>query len=216
MQCAQCHVNSNYNLTTATCVSCHLKDFQGTTNPNHVQSAFPQTCQQCHSTTTWMSATFDHATTGFPLTGAHTSVGCAQCHVNGNYNLTAANTTCVSCHLKDFQGTTNPNHVQSAFPQTCQQCHSTTTWTNATFDHATTGFPLTGAHTSVQCAQCHVNGNYNLTAANTTCVSCHLKDFQGTTNPNHVSRHSRRPASSATTPRRGPMQPSTMRPLGSR
>ena len=36
----------------------------------------------------------------------------------------------------------------------------------------------------VQCAQCHVNGNYNLTSANTACVSCHLKDFQGTTNPN--------------------------------
>ena len=132
-------------------------------------------------------ATFDHSTTGFPLTGAHTSVQCAQCHVNGNYNLTSANTACVSCHLKDFQGATNPNHVQSGFAQTCQQCHTTTSWMGANFDHATTGFPLTGAHTSVQCAQCHVNGNYNLTSANTACVSCHLKDFQGTTNPNHVS-----------------------------
>jgi len=189
VQCVQCHVNGNYNLTTAntTCVSCHLKDFQATTNPNHVQSAFPQTCTQCHNTTTWTSATFDHSTTGFPLTGAHATVQCAQCHVNGNYTLTTANTTCVSCHLKDFQATTNPNHVQSAFPQTCTQCHNTTTWTGANFDHATTGFPLTGAHTSVQCAQCHVNGNYNLTSANTACVSCHLKDFQGAANPNHVS-----------------------------
>ena len=122
-----------------------------------------------------------------PLLGAHTSLQCAQCHINGNYNLTAANTTCVSCHLKDYQGTTNPNHVQSNFPQTCQQCHNNTDWGNATFDHSTTGFPLTGAHTSLQCTQCHVNGNYNLTAANTTCISCHLADFQKTTNPNHVS-----------------------------
>ena len=189
VQCAQCHVNGNYTLTSANtaCASCHLKDFQGTTQPNHVQSGFPQTCQQCHSTTSWMSATFDHSTTGFPLTGAHTTLQCAQCHVNGNYNLTSANTACVSCHLTDFQGTTNPNHVSSGFPQTCQQCHTTTNWLNATFDHSTTGFPLTGAHTTLQCAQCHVNNNYNLTSANTACVSCHLKDFQGTTNPNHVT-----------------------------
>ena len=71
--------------------------------------------------------------------------------MNGNYNLTTANTTCVSCHLKDFQGATNPNHVTSGFPQTCQQCHNSTTWTSATFDHSTTGFPLVGAHVSVGC-----------------------------------------------------------------
>src|SRR5215472_5916797 len=75
-------------------------------------------------------------------------------HVNGNYNLTSANTTCI-CHQADFNGTTNPNHVQSNFPTTCQQCHTTTTWGNATFDHSTTGFPLTGAHTALQCTQCH-------------------------------------------------------------
>src|SRR5258705_11161490 len=79
-----------------------------------------QTCQQCHNTAAWTGATFDHSTTGFPLTGAHTALQCVQCHVNNNYSLTSANTTCVSCHLKDFQGTTNPNHVPARFPQTCQ------------------------------------------------------------------------------------------------
>jgi hypothetical protein len=181
LQCAQCHINGNYNLTDTSCVSCHLKDFQGTTQPNHVQAGFPQTCQTCHTTTNW-NASFDHSTTGFPLTGAHTSVQCAQCHVNNNYNL--SDTSCVSCHLKDFQGTTNPNHAQTGIPQTCQNCHSTTSWDDASFDHSTTGFPLTGAHTAVSCTQCHVNNNYNLT--DTSCVSCHLKDFQGTTQPNHV------------------------------
>src|SRR5438309_8176344 len=88
-----------------------------------------------------MSASFDHSTTGFPLTGAHTTVQCAQCHVNGNYTLTSANTACASCHLKDFQGTTYPNHVSSGFAQTSQQCHSTATWTSATFNHSTNGTP---------------------------------------------------------------------------
>jgi len=182
LQCNQCHINNQFKGTPATCVGCHLKDFQGTTNPNHVKSGFPQTCQQCHTTTAWIPASFDHSTVGFALTGAHATVQCAQCHVNNNYNLTV--TTCVSCHLKDFQNTNNPNHVQQGFAQTCQTCHNTAAWQPATFNHANSGFPLTGAHATLQCAQCHINNNYNIT--NTTCVSCHLKDFQGTTSPNHV------------------------------
>jgi len=182
LQCNQCHTNGNYNITAKTCVSCHLKDYQNTNNPNHAAQGIPQTCDVCHNTAAWMPAQFNHAKSGFPLTGAHATTPCASCHVNNNYNLT--NTACVSCHLKDFQGTTNPNHVQANFPQTCQQCHNTTSWANATFNHASTGFALTGAHATVPCAQCHVNGNYNLTSS--ACVSCHLKDFQGTTDPNHV------------------------------
>ena len=182
LPCSQCHVNGNYNLTTSTCVSCHMKDYQGTTDPNHVQAQLPQTCQGCHNTTSWSGATFNHATTGFTLTGAHATLQCSQCHVNGNYSLNTG--ACSSCHMKDFQGTTDPNHVQGGFPTTCDSCHTTVTWAGATFNHNSTGFPLTGAHTTVQCAQCHVNGNYNLT--DTSCVSCHVKDFSGTTNPNHV------------------------------
>jgi hypothetical protein len=185
--CTDCHVNNNYNLNSGACVSCHLKDYQGTTNPNHVTANFPQTCDQCHDTTNWMDATFNHASTGFPLTGLHTVPPrlCTDCHVNNNYSLNT--TACVSCHLKDYQGTTNPNHVTANFPQTCDQCHSTSTWLNATFNHDSTGFSLTGLHTVPPraCTDCHVNNNYNLTTA--TCVSCHLKDYQGTTNPNHVT-----------------------------
>jgi hypothetical protein len=187
VQCAQCHINGNYNLSTTACISCHLKDYQGTSNPNHVTGGFPQQCETCHSTANWTSATFNHAATGWPLTGAHVNVQCSQCHTaaNGNYNLT--NTACVGCHLKDYQGTTSPNHVTGGFPQQCEVCHSTANWTSATFNHAATGWPLTGAHANVQCSQCHTpaNGNYNLT--NTACVGCHLKDFQATTNPNHTS-----------------------------
>jgi len=186
--CADCHINNNYNLTSTACVTCHLKDYQGTTNPNHVAAAFAQTCQQCHNTTSWSNASFNHNATAFPLTGMHTVPPrqCADCHVNNNYNL--ASTACVTCHLKDFQGTTNPNHVSSNFPQTCDQCHNTTSWLNATFNHNSTGFPLTGAHTSPprQCTDCHVNNNYNLTS--TACVSCHQNDYNNATTPvNHIA-----------------------------
>jgi predicted CXXCH cytochrome family protein len=187
LPCAQCHVNNNYNITDTTCVSCHLKDYQGATSPNHVQANIPQTCQQCHDTTSWGSANFNHASTGWPLTGAHAAVACGQCHVNGNYNLTTADTQCAACHMTDFQSTTNPNHVAAKFPTDCSGCHNTTSWQGATFNHASTGWALTGFHASVPCAQCHINGNYNLTTANTQCASCHMPDYQKTTNPNHVT-----------------------------
>ena len=186
--CTDCHINNNYNLTSTTCVTCHLKDFQGTTNPNHVSGNFPQTCEQCHNTTSWLNAAFNHNSTGFPLTGMHTVPPrqCTDCHVNNNYNLTSI--ACVSCHLPDFQGTTNPSHVAQNFPQTCEQCHNPTSWLNATFNHNSTGFPLTGGHMvpPLQCTDCHVNNNYNLTS--TACVTCHLTDYNNAVSPfPHVS-----------------------------
>jgi hypothetical protein len=187
-QCTDCHVNNNYNLNSTACVTCHLKDYQGTTNPNHVATNIPQTCDQCHSTSSWLNATFNHNNTGFPLTGSHTVPprACTDCHVNNNYNIT--NTTCVSCHQTDYNNATTPvNHPAAGFPTTCETCHDTVAWTDGTFNHSSTGFALTGQHTVPPrlCTDCHVNNNYNITV--TTCVSCHLKDYQGTTNPNHVT-----------------------------
>ncbi len=182
-QCADCHINNNYNLVSTSCVTCHLKDYQGTTNPNHVAAAFSQTCNQCHNTTSWSNASFNHSLTNFPLTGMHTVPPrqCTDCHVNNNYNLTS--NACVTCHLKDYQGTTNPNHVSSNFPQGCDQCHNTSSWLNATFNHNSTGFALTGSHTVPprQCSDCHVNNNYNLSS--TACYSCHQKDYASATTP---------------------------------
>ncbi len=182
LQCAECHINGNYHITDASCVSCHLKNFQDTTNPNHVQAGFPQTCEQCHNTTSWLTATFNHNNTGFPLTGAHVPLQCSQCHIKGNYKIT--DPSCVSCHLNNYNGTTDPNHVQAKFPTLCQECHSTTNWGGATFNHASTGFALTGAHTALACVSCHVNGNYTLN--NAACSACHLTQYNSTTDPNHA------------------------------
>jgi hypothetical protein len=181
--CASCHVNGRFAGTPTDCASCHLKDYQATTNPNHAAAGFPTDCSVCHTTASWAGATFDHSRTGFPLTGAHVNLACAACHVNGNYNLTTA--ACSSCHLKDYQNTTNPNHVAAGLPQQCQVCHTTTAWQPASFDHSKTIFPLTGAHVNVPCASCHVNNNY--TTVPTDCYSCHKTDYNNTTNPNHAA-----------------------------
>jgi hypothetical protein len=158
LSCIQCHTNNNYVNTPTACYACHQADFTGTTNPNHVAAGFPTDCSLCHTTSGWNPSTFNHNTTSFPLTGAHTTVACTQCHTNNNY--TTLPTTCYGCHQADFNTTNNPPHVSAGFPTDCTQCHNTTSWTAATFNHNNTSFPLTGAHTTVACAQCHVNNNY--------------------------------------------------------
>ena len=154
---------------------------RGTTNPNHAASGFPTQCQSCHNTSAWKPANFDHNSTRFPLTGAHTRVDCAKCHVGGRYAGTP--TDCYSCHQANYAATTNPNHAASGFPTQCQACHNTTAWRPASFNHNSTRFPLTGAHTRADCARCHAGGRY--TGTPTDCYSCHQANYAATTNPNH-------------------------------
>ena len=179
--CFTCHQQGTFAGLSIDCYSCHKKDYDATTNPNHIASGFPTDCKQCHTTTSWQGANFDHNTTAFPLTGAHTSVSCNACHTNG-YSGTP--TECYACHKKDYDNTTDPNHAAQGFPTTCAQCHSTTSWQNATFDHSTTGFPLTGAHTSVSCSSCHASGYTNTSS---DCYACHKTNYDNTSNPNHAA-----------------------------
>jgi hypothetical protein len=181
--CETCHTNNQYVGVPTDCYSCHVDAYNGTTDPNHITANFPHECEICHSTTAWTPATFDHSNTNFPLTGAHQAVACAECHINGQYTGTPAD--CYSCHQENYNGTTDPNHIAAGFPHDCEICHSTTAWTPATFDHSNTNFPLTGAHVTVPCSDCHVNNQYSGTP--TECFFCHEDDYNGTTNPNHQS-----------------------------
>ena len=182
--CVQCHVNNNYTNTPVSCYSCHQAAFTSTTNPNHVTAGFPTDCAVCHTTSGWIPSSFNHNSVGFALTGAHATVQCAQCHINGNY--TNIPKDCYSCHSAKFNNSTNPPHLQLGLPHTCDTCHSTASWANATFDHTLyANYPLTGKHSTLTCVQCHVNNNYTNTPV--SCYSCHKADFNGTTNPNHAS-----------------------------
>ncbi len=179
--CKSCHADNVFDGKPTTCVSCHQGDFDQSTNPNHKTAGFPTTCMTCHTTTTWTGAAFNHATTAFPLTGAHLAATCVSCHVNATYKGTTA--TCVGCHQADFTATTDPSHSAAKFPTTCSNCHSTATWQGGTFNHTATAFPLTGAHIATRCKQCHADNVFG--GKPTTCVSCHLTDFNATVNPNH-------------------------------
>jgi hypothetical protein len=181
--CVQCHAGNKFAGTPQDCASCHGPLYDMTTNPNHIAAAFPRDCALCHATSAWKPAQFDHSRTRFPLTGAHTAATCVSCHASGQY--ATLSTSCVSCHLSNYNSTTSPNHVAAGFPQDCQLCHTTAQWKGATFNHSTTPFALTGAHTTVPCASCHIGGRYAGTP--TDCYSCHSKEFTTVTNPNHVS-----------------------------
>jgi hypothetical protein len=189
--CSTCHTDNYKGTLPTNCYGCHTQDYNNTATiagvPNHVTANFPQDCTVCHSTSTWLNATFNHNTTSFPLTGAHTTVACATCHTD-NYKGTLP-TTCYGCHTPDYNGTATiagvPNHVTLSYPQDCTICHTTSTWLNATFNHSTTPFPLTGAHVTVACNLCHIGGVFAGTP--TDCYSCHKADYQGTTNPNHTA-----------------------------
>ncbi|HET9217947.1 MAG TPA: hypothetical protein VFR18_13265 [Terriglobia bacterium] len=181
--CEQCHPGNRFAGTSQECASCHGALYDSAVNPDHKAAAFPRNCALCHGTVHWTPASFDHSRTQFPLMGAHVSTSCASCHTQGRFAGTP--TTCVSCHLAKFHATTSPNHVAAAFPQDCQLCHTSVQWLGAKFDHSTTRFPLTGAHTSVQCTNCHVANQF--TGTPTLCYSCHSSAFSSVTNPNHVA-----------------------------
>ncbi|MEI6898512.1 MAG: hypothetical protein WCL00_01440 [Bacteroidota bacterium] len=257
--CNDCH-KGNYNSTSPQCVSCHQANYNASTNPNHITSQFPTTCEQCHTTTMgWKPATFNH--TNFELTLGHANVECSKCHPNGNYSNTP--TVCYGCHQPTYEGTTNPNHVTLNLSTNCTDCHTTNPgWKPATFtihdtyfpiysgkhrsewnactdchpntasysqftcitchphnnksetdskhsgvngyayndaacyachpkgnaegsfNHNTSPFPLTGAHSTTPCADCHVSGYQNTSMV---CSDCHITSYNQTANPNHVT-----------------------------
>lgn len=179
--CADCHIEG-YIETPNICFDCHTADFNESTEPNHVELGFPTDCEECHTTAPeWKPTTYNHDEF-YPLTGAHITTLCIDCHSQG-YEGTP--NTCFECHESNFNQTTNPNHVAAGLSNECQECHTTNPgWTPATFADHNNFYVLAGAHSLIanDCNACH-NGNYNNTP--NTCVGCHLDDYNQTTNPPH-------------------------------
>ena len=143
-----------------------------------------QNCASCHNFVDWKSINmgqFDHSKTHYPLTGLHLQVQCAKCHTNGADGkpqyVGIPFSQCSDCH-KD------PHH--GSFPQSCQSCHNTSGWkkislqtVNQRFDHSKTKFPLEGKHVSVDCAQCHANGDFKKPLVFAKCMDCHKDPHKG-------------------------------------
>lgn len=163
----------------ANCASCHEDVHKG---------ALGQDCESCHTTTAFRPVTkFDHARTGFALTGKHATVACASCHEAAHLNLKKdangkpiplykplPHDECSACHADVHKGSFGP---------ACSRCHSTVDFhkvDQTKFDHDRTRYPLRGKHAALACAQCHDEktawGKKPLFAA---CGNCHKDAHAG-------------------------------------
>jgi hypothetical protein len=161
-----------------TCLPCHRAD-----DPHGGQFG-ARGCEDCHTEGDWKRPErFDHATTRYPLRGAHRTAECRACHTpvpgrRGELRLTGlAFGTCSACHADD-----DPHRGQFA-GRRCEECHSEADWTRPDrFDHAATRYPLTGRHRDVRCAECHQPAPGGAGSARfrglafAACTACHADD----------------------------------------
>jgi hypothetical protein len=144
----------------------------------------PSDCRSCHSERDWKElAGFDHASTKFPLDGAHRSADCIKCHQSRDkgairgIRFADASRECSGCHQDIHAG---------QFAGNCVRCHISQKWSPSIFNHDTqSSFKLTGAHRNVRCNLCHVNRAINgyktviYKGTASECSACHEPDQLG-------------------------------------
>lgn len=155
---------------------------QGATSPHGPSLDIP--CSACHTTDGWTPArqrmAFSHASTGFPLVGAHERAECAACHLGLRFDEPGGPAECASCHVDVHQGRLSSQ---------CEDCHQPESWRGEReriMAHSRTSFPLMGAHLRLDCEACHRDeraGAY--TGLDPACWSCHSADYRGTVFPDH-------------------------------
>ncbi len=165
--CADCHGEGPggtfASLPFDDCSTCH--------EDPHESSFDPARCDSCHTDGLWDVESFDHDQTSYPLTGAHTEVGCADCHGEGeDHQLSGlAFETCADCHADEEP------HEGTLDVASCSSCHQTDEWALVAFEHLEqTGFALSGKHEPVGCMTCHEDPSFVLPGAE--CEVCHLED----------------------------------------
>ena len=199
------------NVTSMRCDACHSGVFSafgaiGKT-PDHPPVAAGQDCGDCHGTTTFIGAGFNHAgvTTGClrchasDLPTVHiprpAASECMLCHrvpppdsfavaLMFNHNQVTS-LSCGQCHSGQFalagaEGK-GPGHFVTTAE--CSRCHTTVPgWTanTATFRHQSANYP--GDHNpGVTCTSCHTSNSEAATWTNAAlkpfCASCHERDY---------------------------------------
>jgi hypothetical protein len=109
---------------SARCASCHLSEFEATSDPPHV-GVRPKTCGVCHLADSWHPYRLKH---NWPLQGAHAKAKCFACHTGKPPQFEGTSRDCLSCHkaAKDKANAAVLHHA--SFPVTCDKCHTTNAW----------------------------------------------------------------------------------------
>jgi len=123
--CKDCHGQGFSGISTE-CYSCHEDNYTNTSNPNHAAAQFPLQCQDCHNTSKWKPASWDHDNQFFPIySGEHKGEwgACKDCHVNtSNYKTFE----CINCH-EHRQSKMDDEHDEVSGYQylsvKCYECH---------------------------------------------------------------------------------------------
>ena len=161
------------------CASCHRDPHAG---------SLGRECTRCHGMEAWKPAPrFDHATTDYPLTGAHARVECAKCHATVTLvkqwtpqgapvpvYTPVPHVECSSCHSDPHAGRFGPG---------CAKCHTTADFeqvNRGSFDHDRTRYPLRGRHAAVACERCHdPKTGFGQKPAFAACTDCHADAHAG-------------------------------------
>ncbi len=183
-KCIDCHTEKGVFTGLKTdCVSCHQKEYDKTTKPSHIGTGIKTDCATCHAEEKWDTRVkFAHPET-FQLLAAHAKPACADCHKATTY--TKLSTDCASCHRADFDNTKEPNHATAGIKTTCADCHTVETWKTASAFKHPAAFPLSGAHATTTCTQCHAPGKRQEQVAafvkQPSCAACHPSPHQQAT-----------------------------------
>jgi hypothetical protein len=179
------------------CTSCHDNSIADGMPPDHLPTTAE--CDDCHTTSGWLPATFDHGgvlpgscTTchdgniadGKDIGHVSTSEECDLCHstvswIPANFNHDGVTGSCSNCH--DGATATGMDGSHFVTSRQCDYCHDTNFWTPLIFSHLSAGYP--GDHrTNLICEDCH-GGNTELATwpapqYQPDCAACHATDFK--------------------------------------
>jgi hypothetical protein len=129
------------------CFGCHNGNLATGKGPTHI--ATNNACQNCHTTTAWLPARFDHR---------------------------GVLASCVSCHNGALSPGKPAQHIQTR--QDCSACHNTIDWRSVTFSHlgisgtcqschnglTATGKQIHHVSTTQDCGSCHNTLIWTVTA----------------------------------------------------
>ncbi|MBI4403816.1 MAG: hypothetical protein HY537_06635 [Deltaproteobacteria bacterium] len=192
-QCLKCH-GLGKGLPDSKCLECHKEIGERLSAKRSYHGLVKKPCISCHSdhkgrdydSTEVIAGRFDHASTGFVLSGKHEKLECNKCHLEKrtqkrtrktDLRYLGATTSCTGCHKKN-----DVHSFMGEYAKTdCIQCHSVNSWKkDVRFEHENKiRFKLEGAHKSMACKQCHLpkgpaSVRYQWSdLENNGCLACH-------------------------------------------
>lgn len=189
--CLKCH-DAGQGVPNGKCLACHTAIQKADKDSFHGRNVATKQCFSCHTdhkgrnfnSNQVNTKTFNHALTGFSLTGKHAKIQCTSCHTEkrgakpvrkNETRFFGKDDSCKECHKKDdihkFTG--------KLAAKECSACHGTVSWkTGTNFDHKKeTGYALIGDHATLTCNKCHVKGGtpkYDFPELKSKqCLTCH-------------------------------------------